>query len=91
MRIAACFIGVSLLNEHLDFFRYAPLDFIRAAANYVRWSLHLRESILRNIGMLHNIGAKILCLLLLPVAFILYFDDEKPDERNSEGALSAGQ
>ena len=80
-----------VLNEHLDFFRYAPLDFIRAAANYVRWSLHLRESILHNIVMLHNVGAKILCFLLLPVAFILYFDDEKPDERNSEGALSAGQ
>ena len=43
MRIRRMFYRRVVLNEHLDFFRHAPLDFIRAAANYVRWSLHLRR------------------------------------------------
>ena len=72
-----------VLNEHLDYFRYAPLDFIRSAANYVRWSLHVRGSALRKIGSLRSIAAKVMCLLLLPVALILYCADKESYARRT--------
>jgi len=66
-----------VLNEHLDYFCYAPLDFVRAGANYLRWSLHLSESVLRQIGLLRRVGARIMCVLLLPVATVLFLDDRR--------------
>ena len=60
-----------VLNEHLDYFRIAPLKFIRPAVNYVRGAFQLHEPVLREIGLLHRLGARIMCLLLLPMAFIL--------------------
>lgn len=73
------FYSQVVLNEHLDYFIYAPLSFIRSAANYVRWSLHLRKSTLRSVGMLQNVGARIMCVLLLPVSYILFRRDKRPE------------
>ena len=61
-----------VLNEHLDYFRYAPLVFIRSAVNYVRGALQLHEPVLSKIGLLGSIWARMMCLLLLPLALILY-------------------
>ncbi len=68
------FCGVAL-NEHLDHMRYAPKDFIRYAVNYVRLSLHVRESAFRKVRKLRKGRAKIMCLLLIPVALIYYLND----------------
>ena len=68
------FSGVAL-DEHLDHIRCAPKDFIRYAVNYVRLSLHVGESAFCQVRKLRRAGAKTLCLLLIPVAFIYYLND----------------
>ena len=68
------FCGVAL-NEHLDHIRYAPKDFIRYAVNYVRLSVHVGESAFHQVRKLRKVRAKILCLLLIPVALIYYVND----------------
>ena len=63
--------GRVILNEHLDYFPLAPLKFCRSAANFVRGILQLHEPVLREINRLRSIGARIMCILLLPIALIL--------------------
>ena len=61
------------LNEHLDYLLFAPLKFCRLAVNYIRGTLQIRGRVFRAIGRLHDIRARILCLLLIPVALILRY------------------
>ena len=68
------FCGVAL-DEHLDHIWYAPKDFGRYAVNYVRLSLHVGESAFYQVRKLRRVAAKILCLLLIPVALIYYVND----------------
>ena len=71
---ALIFSGVAL-DEHLDHIRFAPKDFIRYAVNYVRLSLHLRKSVFLQVRKLRKLGAKMMCILLIPVALIYYAND----------------
>ena len=66
-----------VLNEHLDYLKYDPMEFLRNAANYIRFSLHLRESTIGREGVLSNRIAKLLCLVAFPVGFIIYLIDKR--------------
>lgn len=44
-----------VLEHHLDFLKYDPVEFARHAANFCRFSLHLGESAIRQIWSLNNL------------------------------------
>ena len=64
-----------LLNEHIDYFRHSPAAFLRTAANYVRFSLHLRRSFIDILASLKNRRAILLCLGLFPLGSCVYARD----------------
>jgi glycosyltransferase involved in cell wall biosynthesis len=65
----------SLLNEHVRWSRYAPVEFLRAAAHYARLSLHAGFGLGRQAGALDNAPARALWLLGLPIGYLLYRRD----------------
>ena len=65
------YYGRVVLDEHLDYFAVAPSRFFRCAINYVRGTLQLHGSVPQEIRRLRSIRARIMCLLLLPVALVL--------------------
>ena len=64
-----------VLNEELDWFWYAPEEFIRSAVHYVRASLHLQHGVRAQRAGLRGSWAKVLWLLALPLAWLVYQRD----------------
>lgn len=63
------------LNEHVDYLRYAPIAFLKSAANYVRFSLHVRKNPAEIVASLENQRAKLLCLAAFPLGCGVYLRD----------------
>ena len=57
----------SILEIDIDYFWYSPLPFLKAAANYSRSSLHLRENFWKQLVRLKSNLGRVLCVLMLPV------------------------
>jgi glycosyltransferase involved in cell wall biosynthesis len=73
------------LNADLDYFRYAPLEFCRVAARYVRLSLHAGTGLHEQWGQIANAPGRALWLLALPVGLAVYAQDRwTPLSRPSE-------
>ena len=70
-----------VLEEHLDYLRHDPIEFIRHAANFSRFSFHLGESAIGQILVLDNPLAKVLCLVALPLAAGKFLVDRRETER----------
>jgi glycosyltransferase involved in cell wall biosynthesis len=65
-----------LLNHDLATWgREAPLEFFLAAARYGRWSMHLRQGPGTQLAGLSSLRARLLWLLALPVALVMYVGD----------------
>lgn len=64
------------LNTDLDYFRYAPLEFCRVAARYVRLSLHVGTSLTEQWRQITTAAGRMLWLLALPVGYVLYARDK---------------
>ncbi|MGE0609795.1 MAG: glycosyltransferase family 2 protein [Pirellulales bacterium] len=64
------------LNEELDFFRYAPLAFLRSAVHYARFSWHQGIGAGRQFRDLHGITARLLWLAALPLGWLAYRRDQ---------------
>ncbi len=64
-----------LLNEELHWFPYAPLQFLRAAAHLVRFSLHAGESLGQQYKQLNSAPARVLWLCGLPLGYAVYASD----------------
>ena len=63
------------LNEEIDYLRYAPTVFLKSAANYVRFSLHVRKNPTEIVASLENQRAKLLCLTAFPLGYGVYARD----------------
>jgi hypothetical protein len=63
------------LNDEVGYFRYAPLEFCRAAARYVRFSFHVGTTIPEQVARMTNTLGKALWFLALPVGIALYARD----------------
>ena len=63
------------LNEHIDYLRYAPIAFLKSAANYVRFSLHVRKNPIDIVASMENRRARLLCLAALPLGCGVYARD----------------
>ena len=60
------------LNNDLDFFRVKPFDFVRKAMNFARFSMHYGISPVRQISSLDNSFGRLLWLLMLVPAFLVF-------------------
>lgn len=63
---------LTVLNDELDFFRYAPLQFYRSAAVYVRSCFYLRQPLRRQVGDIESRLGRLLWLLALPLGYGVY-------------------
>ena len=67
--------SLMVLNEELDYFKYAPLEFCRGAAQYVRLSLHAGKGVPHQCGEITKWGGRALWLLSLPAGIAVYAGD----------------
>lgn len=63
------------LNEDIDYLRHAPAAFLRTAANYVRFSLHVRRKPAAIVASLGNFRSRLLCLAAFPLGWGVYARD----------------
>lgn len=63
------------LNEEWDWFYLAPLEFIKSAVHFSRFSFHNHEGIFLQFSKLKNRPAKILWTITLPLGFLIYLRD----------------
>ena len=68
-----------ILNTELDWFKWAPWDFLRSAVHYTRFSAHLQISVGRQLTNLERPFAKLLWLFMVPVGYCAYIYDRKCD------------
>lgn len=66
---------LSVLNEELDWFRFAPLSFVRSAINYSRFSFHLGVAVGEQLNALNTLLARALWSIALPCGFVVYLRD----------------
>jgi len=62
----------SCLNEHIVWFRYAPLEFLRTALHYIRFSLHSNVDLAQILRNVRPAISKVLVLFAIPVGIFLY-------------------
>ncbi len=76
-RIAATFAPhyLLVLNEQMDYARIAPRDFFLAAVHYVRYSIYLSTSPIRQVRALNTWQARLLWLAALPLGALSYAAD----------------
>lgn len=65
----------SLLHHDLHWFRVAPLRFVGAATNYIRYSLHARSGLGEALRRLDPPAARTLAVVTLPLGLGVYLRD----------------
>lgn len=65
----------TILNEEIDWLRFAPLEFLRSAAHYSRFSLHAGVPPREQLRRLANARARLLWAALLPVGWAAWRRD----------------
>ncbi|MBW4512540.1 MAG: glycosyltransferase family 2 protein [Scytonematopsis contorta HA4267-MV1] len=66
----------SILNTEIDYLQYSPINFLRSAANYSRFSFHIGNSLLTQIKELKVTTSKLLWSITLSLGYLLYVRDE---------------
>ncbi len=79
----------AILNNEIQWLRYAPLDFLRSAALYSRFSFHLRRNSITQLHGLHNAQAKILWAIGVLIGYPIYLRDtgQASQSRKRKGSL----
>lgn len=67
----------SVLNEDLDWFRSAPLTFLREAAYLSRFSFHAGQTLRQQMNGLTNPFARLLWVAMIPFGFLAYEIDRR--------------
>ncbi|MGB8690237.1 MAG: glycosyltransferase family 2 protein [Microcoleus sp.] len=65
----------NVLNEQTEWFRFAPLIFLRSGVQYSRFSFHLGTKISQQIANIKTPIGKILWLIALPLGYLVYLKD----------------
>jgi len=71
----------TILNDDWSWFRYAPLEFVRSAVHFARFSLNHGVRIAAQHSELTNWLAKALWLIMLPVGFLMHYRDRSRSPR----------
>lgn len=66
---------LAVLNEHIEYLRYSPVDFLKTATQYVRFSMHLGRTLSDIASALENRRSRLLCLAAFPLGCGLYACD----------------
>ena len=74
----------AVLNNDLRWFRYAPLEFVRSAMHFERFSLNSGVSTFAQYSELTNWLAKMLWLITLPLGLLLHWRDRSLVGKSSE-------
>jgi hypothetical protein len=67
----------TVLNDEIDWFRHAPLDFLRSAAHYSRFSLHAGVPLGEQVRRLRRPLGRLLWAAALPVGLAAYARDPR--------------
>lgn len=62
----------AVIDDHLRYFRHAPLDYYLKAAKYARSALWAGEGPVRQVGLLRRPAARALWLVALPLGLAVY-------------------
>ncbi len=65
----------TILNHNIDWFKYAPEEFLRSAIHYVRFAFHAGKGLLIQARQMDNALAKALWVTMLPVGILVYLRD----------------
>ena len=68
---------LSVLDDELDYFRFAPAEFCRSAVHYARFSFHTGIGLRQQWRDLKRLPARFLWAMLLPAAWLVYLGDRK--------------
>jgi len=66
---------LTLLNEHIDYLRLAPVKFFVSAADYARFSFHVGLSLHRQVRDIDTPQGRALWSLAIPAGWLLYRRD----------------
>lgn len=77
--LGLAFYHKEVLNTNLDYFRFAPIEFLRSAVHYSRFSFHLQTNLFNQFMSIHPALGKILWVIALPLGYIVYFKDSKQE------------
>ncbi len=69
-----------VLNEERDFFRVAPLEFLRSAGLYARYCFHLGLPAAAQVREIRHARERALWLLMLPLGLAVYLSDRRRKE-----------
>ena len=75
-----------VLNEHLDYFRCAPMAFCRSAALYVRLSTHAGTSPAQQFAEVRTALGKALWTVAYPVGLAVYLRDRHTAKRQARSS-----
>lgn len=67
----------SILEKDIDYFKFAPLFFVRYAINYSRSSFNLNTDIQQQFRNLNSAFGRLLWLMTMPLGYILWLKDRK--------------
>lgn len=67
--------NLTVLNEEIDWLRFAPLNFLHSAFNYIRFSFHQGTSIINQFKDIDPAAGKLLWLIMLPFGYWIYLID----------------
>ncbi len=65
----------SILNQEIDWFAYDPLEFLRIAVHFSRFSFHSGNGAGRQFKALNQPMARFLWLAALPLGYLVYLRD----------------
>lgn len=68
---------LNALNTELAWFRFAPMQFLRSALHYSRFSFHLGDDLGKQARRLGSPPARMLWALMLPFGWLVYLRDSK--------------
>jgi len=66
----------STLEQDIEYFKYKPLFFLRAASNYIRYSLHINKNLITQFIELESIPGRLLWFIALPIGFAIWVKDQ---------------
>lgn len=73
---------LTCLNTELDWFRYAPLEFLRSAVHYTRFAHHCGVGLLDQVRALTSPWARVLWTLALPLGTLVFLRDLRRERRS---------
>jgi glycosyltransferase involved in cell wall biosynthesis len=74
---------LSVLTEQIDWFIHDPTYFFRSAIHYARFSFHSDVSLRLQISSLTNLRARMLWVMGLPIAWVVYLRDRSKSRSNN--------